>query len=218
LTAITGVLTPALSIPFAAGAVLLFGCVKVTDTYKSVNWQAVATVGGMMSVGLALEKTGAAGALAHAIVIHLQWAGTNLILGALLALTVALTQLIENAAVAIILAPIAYQIAREGHADPKPFMVALAICFQRRFARPRPRDHHAGDGARPIPFQALPFHRQWNGRHRLAAHHVRDPVSLEVLIRRKCGTCHARAGLLPGWRARRVLSPSEGNGVSAALG
>ena len=57
----------------------------------------------------------------------------------------------------------------------------------------RPRDHHAGDGARPIPFQTLPFHRQWNGRHRLAAHHVRDPASLEVLIRCKCGTCHARA-------------------------
>ena len=62
----------------------------------------------------------------------------------------------------------------------------------------RPRDHHAGDGARPIPFQALPFHRQWNGRHRLAAHHVRYPASLEVLIRRACGTCHARAGLLHG--------------------
>jgi di/tricarboxylate transporter len=136
LTAITGVLTPALSIPFAAVAVLLLGCVKVTDTYKSVGWQAVATVGGMMSVGLALEKTGAAGALAHAIVIHLQWAGTNLILGALLALTVALTQLIENAAVAIILAPIAYQIAREGHADPKPFMVALAICISTSFCTP----------------------------------------------------------------------------------
>ena len=136
LTAITGVLTPALSIPLAAVAVLLLGCVKVTDTYKSVGWQAVATVGGMMSVGLALEKTGAAGALAHAIVIHLQWAGTNLILCALLALTVALTQLIENAAVAIILAPIAYQIAREGHADPKPFMVALAICISTSFCTP----------------------------------------------------------------------------------
>jgi di/tricarboxylate transporter len=136
LTAITGVLTPALSIPIAAIAVLLLGCVKVTDTYKSVNWQAVATVGGMMSVGLALEKTGAAGALAHAIVIHLQSAGTNLILCALLALTVALTQLIENAAVAIILAPIAYQIAREGHADPKPFMVALAICISTSFCTP----------------------------------------------------------------------------------
>jgi len=136
LAAITGVLTPALSIPLAAVAVLLLGLVKVTDTYKSVDWPAVATAGGMISFGLALEKTGAAGALAHGIVTHLQWAGANLILGALLMFTVALTQLIENAAVAIILAPIAYQIALESQADPKPFMIGLAICISTSFCTP----------------------------------------------------------------------------------
>ena len=136
LTAVTGVLTPALSVPLAAIAALLLGCVKVNDTYKSVNWQAVATVGGMMSLGLALEKTGAAGALAHLIVTNLQWAGPNVILCALLALTVAMTQLIENAAIAIILSPIAYQIARESHADPKSFMVGLAICISTSFCTP----------------------------------------------------------------------------------
>lgn len=136
LTAVTGVLTPALSVPLAAIAALLLGCVKVNDTYKSVNWQAVATVGGMMSLGLALEKTGAAGALAHLIVTNLQWAGPNVILCALLALTVAMTQLIENAAIAIILSPIAYQIARESHADPKSFMIGLAICISTSFCTP----------------------------------------------------------------------------------
>lgn len=136
LAAITGILTPALSIPLAAVAVLLLGLVKVTDTYRSVDWPAVATAGGMISFGLALEKTGAAGALAHAIVTNFQWAGANLILGALLMFTVALTQLIENAAVAIILAPIAYQIAVESHADPKPFMIGLAICISTSFCTP----------------------------------------------------------------------------------
>ena len=136
LTAVTGVLTPALSVPLAAIAALLLGCVKVNDTYKSVNWQAVATVGGMMSLGLALEKTGAAGALAHLIVTNLQWAGPNVILCALLALTVAMTQLIENAAIAIILSPIAYQIARESYADPKSFMIGLAICISTSFCTP----------------------------------------------------------------------------------
>jgi di/tricarboxylate transporter len=136
IAAITGVLTPALSIPLAAAAVLLLRCVKVTDTYKSVDWPAVATVGGMISFGFALEKTGAAGALAHAIVANFQWAGPNLILGALLAFTVALTQIIENAAVAIVLAPIAYQIAREGHTDPKPFMIGLAVCISTSFCTP----------------------------------------------------------------------------------
>ncbi len=136
LTAITGALTPALSIPIAAAAVLLLGCIKVTDTYKSVDWPAVATVGGMISFGFALEKTGAASALAHSIVVNLQWAGPNLILGALLLFTVTLTQIIENAAVAIILAPIAYQIALETHTDPKPFMVGLAVCISTSFCTP----------------------------------------------------------------------------------
>jgi di/tricarboxylate transporter len=134
--AVTNILTPAISIPLAAMAALLLGCVKLSDTYKSVNWPAIATVGGMISLGLALEKTGAAEALAHAIVTGFQWAGPISILCALLAFTVALTQLIENAAVAIILAPIAYQIARESHADPKPFMVALAICISTSFCTP----------------------------------------------------------------------------------
>ena len=136
LTAITGVLTPALSIPIAAAAVLLLGCVHVRDTYKSVDWPAVATVGGMISFGFALEKTGAAGSLAHAMVTHFQWGGPNSILGAMLLFTVVLTQIIENAAVAIILAPIAYQIAREGHVDPKPFMIALAVCISTSFCTP----------------------------------------------------------------------------------
>jgi di/tricarboxylate transporter len=134
--AVTNILTPAISIPLAAMAALLLGCVKLSDTYKSVNWPAIATVGGMISLGLALEKTGAAEALAHAIVTGFQWAGPISIFCALLAFTVTLTQLIENAAVAIILAPIAYQIARESHADPKPFMVALAICISTSFCTP----------------------------------------------------------------------------------
>ena len=134
--AVTNILTPAISIPLAAMAALLLGCVKLSDTYKSVNWPAIATVGGMISLGLALEKTGAAEALAHAIVTGFQWAGPISIFCALLAFTVALTQLIENAAVAIILAPIAYQIARESHVDPKPFMVALAICISTSFCTP----------------------------------------------------------------------------------
>src|SRR5215469_18055115 len=136
LTAMTGLLPPALSVPLAAVAVLLLGCVKVTDTYKSVDWQAVATVGGMLSLGFALEKTGAAGALAQAIVTNFQWAGANFILGVMLASTVALTQLIENAAVAIILAPIAYQIAQQAHADPKSFLVGLAVCISTSFCTP----------------------------------------------------------------------------------
>lgn len=59
-----------------------------------------------------------------------------MILGVILLVAVVLTQLIENAAVAIILAPLAYQVAMETGADPKPFMVGLAICVSAGFCTP----------------------------------------------------------------------------------
>ena len=47
-----------------------------------------------------------------------------------------LTQLIENAAVAIILAPVAFEMARATGANPKPFLVGLAICVSAAFCTP----------------------------------------------------------------------------------
>jgi di/tricarboxylate transporter len=83
-----------------------------------------------------LEKTGAAQAAAQGLVAQLQGVGPGAMLCALLALAVALTQVIENAAVAIILAPLAYEVARAAHADPKPFMVGLAVCVSTAFCTP----------------------------------------------------------------------------------
>jgi len=51
-------------------------------------------------------------------------------------LTVALTQLIEKRGGGHHPRADCLQIAREGHADPKPFMVALAICISTSFCTP----------------------------------------------------------------------------------
>ena len=67
-TAVSGLLSPAVSIPLVAMLVILFGCMKVEDAYKTVYWQAVVTVAGMIPFGVALEKTGAPTELAHWIV------------------------------------------------------------------------------------------------------------------------------------------------------
>lgn len=136
LSAVLGILTPAISIPLAAMLVLLLRYVKVKDAYAAVDWQAVVTVAGMIPFGLALEKTGAAADLAHATIGALRGVGPMAVLGALLALAVVLTQLIENAAVAIILAPVAFRMATETGLDPKPFLIGLAICVSSAFCTP----------------------------------------------------------------------------------
>jgi di/tricarboxylate transporter len=134
--AVTKLLNPAISIPLAAVLAILLGCVKIKDAYESVNWQAVVTVAAMIPFGLALEKTGAAVDLARVIVMALQGSGPLVVMGALLVLAAVLTQFIENAAVAIILAPLAFQMAKETGVDPKPFLVGLAICVSSAFCTP----------------------------------------------------------------------------------
>ncbi|MBI1849463.1 MAG: SLC13 family permease [Planctomycetes bacterium] len=136
LTTSLGVLSAAVSIPLAAMIAILLGCIKIKDAYESVDWQAVVTVAGMIPFGVALEKSGAADRLAHAIASGLSGIGTTATMGALLLATVGLTQIIENAAVAIITAPIAFELAKSAGADPRPFMVGLAICVSSAFCTP----------------------------------------------------------------------------------
>ncbi|HEX5398535.1 MAG TPA: SLC13 family permease [Verrucomicrobiae bacterium] len=136
ILAVTGLLTPAISIPLAAVLAILLGCVKIKDAYESVNWQAVVTVAAMIPYGVALENTGAAAELAHVVVGVLHGGSPWILMGGLLVLAIFLTQFIENAAAAIILSPLALQIAKDAGVDPKPFLVALAICVSSAFCTP----------------------------------------------------------------------------------
>jgi di/tricarboxylate transporter len=136
ITALTGILPPPVTIPLAALLVILFRCIRFQDAYNTIEWSTVVTVAGMIPFGLALEKTGAAEAVAEYIVHSFSGFGSMAVLAAVLLLAVVLTQLIENAAVAIILAPLAYQVAIAMHVDPKPFMVGLAISVSTAFCTP----------------------------------------------------------------------------------
>jgi di/tricarboxylate transporter len=136
LTAVTGVLSPPVSIPLAAVLAILFGCINLQDAYGNIDWPTIITLGGMIPLGLALEKTGAAADLARLLVSTFDGLPPIFLLGAILLLAVVLTQLIENAAVAIILAPLAYQVAVGSGVDPKPFMVGLAVCVSSAFCTP----------------------------------------------------------------------------------
>ena len=57
-------------------------------------------------------------------------------LAALLLLAVILTQLIENAAVAVLLAPIALALATAANCSPAPFLLGVAICVSSAFVTP----------------------------------------------------------------------------------
>ena len=49
---------------FGSVAMVLTGCLSMDEAYKSIDWRTVFLVGGMLSLGMAMENTGAAQFLA----------------------------------------------------------------------------------------------------------------------------------------------------------
>ncbi len=136
LSSALGLLPPAVAIPLAAMAAILTGCVGMLSAYEAMDVPALVIVGAMIPFGEALQKTGTAQRVAEFLVGTFADHSPHLLLAALLLVAVLLTQLIENAAVAIILAPIAYELATASGADPAPFVLGVAICVSSAFMTP----------------------------------------------------------------------------------
>ena len=132
----TKLLEPAAIIVVAAVAAVVTRCISMREAYRAIDMQALVIVGGMIPLGLALEKTGTAHLVAEAAAQALAGAGPIVLFAGLLLLTVLLTQIIENAAVAIVLAPVGYALAEAAGAHPEPFLLGMAICTSAGFMTP----------------------------------------------------------------------------------
>lgn len=136
VTSATGLLPPAVAIPFAAMLAVLTGTVGMRSAYESVDLQALVIVGAMIPFGEALQTTGTAAWAAESLAGSFAGASPQLLLGSLLLLSVLLTQLIENAAVAVVLAPIAYALSEAADCRPEAFLLGVAICVSSAFVTP----------------------------------------------------------------------------------
>ncbi len=136
VTSALRLLAPAFVIPAAAVTALLLGCVGVRQAYAAIDLPALMIVGGVIPFGTALERTGTAHAIGDAVAQALGGLGPAWVLGALLLVTVLLTQLLENAAVAIVLAPVAYELARASGGNPATYLTATAVCVSSAFTTP----------------------------------------------------------------------------------
>jgi di/tricarboxylate transporter len=136
LTSATGLLPPAVAIPTAAMVAVLTGCVGMRGAYEKIDLQALVIVGAMLPFGHALQKTGAARWMADAVVQVFADSSPQMLLAVVMAFAVLLTQLIENAAVAVIMAPLACEVARAGRCEPAPFLLGVALCVSAAFVTP----------------------------------------------------------------------------------
>jgi di/tricarboxylate transporter len=117
-------------------AMVLSRCVSLEEAYKAVNWQVIFLLAGILPLGIALEKTGAARWLAsHAIGLG-GGLGPVAVLAALYLLTATLTEMMSNNAAAVLLAPVAIATATQLGIDPKPMLMAVTFAASTSFATP----------------------------------------------------------------------------------
>ncbi|WP_318543262.1 SLC13 family permease [Marixanthotalea marina] len=120
----------------SAGVVLLTGCVPISKAYKGISWTSVVMIAAMIPMGIALEKTGTAQIVANGLVNYLGSIHPILLLGGIFILTTAFSQVINNSATAVLMAPIAVLAATSLHISPAPFMIVVAISASTAFLTP----------------------------------------------------------------------------------
>lgn len=120
----------------SAGVVLLSGAVPLAKTYKSINWVSVIMIAAMIPMGLALQKTGLAQMMANGLVNSLGSLHPVVLLAGVFILTTGFSQVINNSATAVLMAPIVILAASTLDLSPKPFMITVAVSASTAFLTP----------------------------------------------------------------------------------
>ncbi len=129
LPAVTAVLLAAITL-------VLTKCVSMKDAYRSINWESVVLIAGMLPVATALEKTGGAELIANGLAMSLGPIGPMALLAGLFLLTSFFSQFISNTATAVLVAPIAVDTAIGLGVSPYPVLMTVAIAASTAFATP----------------------------------------------------------------------------------
>lgn len=120
----------------SAGIVLLTGCVPISKAYKGISWTSVVMIAAMIPMGIALQKTGTAQIIANGLVNYLGAIHPVVLLGGVFLLTTTFSQVINNSATAVLMAPIAILAASSLSLSPEPFMIVVAISASTAFLTP----------------------------------------------------------------------------------
>lgn len=120
----------------SAGIILITGCVPITKAYKGISWISVVMIAAMIPMGIALQKTGTAQLIAQGLVSTLGSLDPIVLLAGVFLLTTGFSQVINNSATAVLMAPIVIIAANTLSLSAAPFMIAVAISASTAFLTP----------------------------------------------------------------------------------
>lgn len=120
----------------ASVVMILARLVPLSDIYVSIDWPIIVLLGALFPLGHALESTGGAGLIAEKLLVlsgYLPPMGT---LAVLLVATMLLSNVVNNAAAAVLMAPIAITLAKGMAVSADPFLMCVAVGASCAFLTP----------------------------------------------------------------------------------
>jgi di/tricarboxylate transporter len=136
LLAAAGLLPIQVAFIGAAVTMLLANMLSLREAYESIDWSIIILLGGMIPVGQALEVSGGAELIAEGVLAAAGQMPPVVTLVIILVGTMFLSDLVNNAAAAVLMAPIAISVAGGMGASPDPFLMGVAIGASCAFLTP----------------------------------------------------------------------------------
>ena len=127
-----------LSLALLTGAVgmILSGVITIDEAYRSVGWQSVFLLAGLLPLGLAVETTGTAAWIAQETLRLLGDVPLWVLQSALAVLATGFTLLMSNVGATVLLVPLAINIALGAGANPAVFALTVALAASNSFLIP----------------------------------------------------------------------------------
>ncbi len=116
-----------IAFPLVALLLVLFDIIPYRDVYKAVDWSVIVMIGALIPLGRAMISSGAADHISRLLMSITSFSAPWFIVGMLLFLTMLITNLLHNATAAIILAPIALELARTQSLSPDLYLMTVAV-------------------------------------------------------------------------------------------
>ena len=129
-------LPAAVAMSSAALASLLIGVLSLRDGYQAIDGPVIVLLAAMLPVGEALETSGGADIIADALLrFGVEWPIVVSLVGLFL-LSMLLSNVVNNAAAALLMAPIAASLANGFDASLDPFLMVVAVSASCAFLTP----------------------------------------------------------------------------------
>ncbi len=127
-----------LSLALLTGAVLMVitGVLSIEESYRAIEWKTVVLIAGLIPLGIAMEKSGAAALIAGALTGALAGAHPIVILAAVAVLATVLSLIISNVAATVLLVPLVMITGAGTGIEPTALALLVAVCASNSFILP----------------------------------------------------------------------------------